>query len=104
MIDAHALSLLPPRAVLGNVARRSLIDEDALYDALISGKLFAAGLDVFREEPACDIRFASLDNVLLAPHVASASKETRDPMGYRALDNITAMPAGRPAIDPPWRD
>jgi lactate dehydrogenase-like 2-hydroxyacid dehydrogenase len=75
-----------------------------LYDALTSGKLFAAGLDVFRDEPDFDLRFAGLDNAVLSPHVASASKETRDAMGYRALDNIAAVLAGRPAIDPLWRD
>jgi lactate dehydrogenase-like 2-hydroxyacid dehydrogenase len=104
IIDADALSLLPDNAVLVNVARGSLIDEDALYDALTSGKLFAAGLDVFREEPDYDLRFAALDNVVLSPHVGSASKETRDAMGLRALDNIGAVLAGRLAIDPLWRD
>jgi lactate dehydrogenase-like 2-hydroxyacid dehydrogenase len=102
IIDAKALSLLPDGAVLVNVARGSLIDEDALHDALTSGKLFAAGLDVFREEPDYDMRFAELDNVVLSPHVGSASKETRDAMGFRALDNIAAVLAGRPAIDPLW--
>ena len=104
MIDARALSLLPQGAVLVNVARGSLVDEDALLDALTSGKLFAAGLDVFRDEPDYDLRFSTLDNVVLAPHVGSASKETRDAMGFRALDNIAAVLAGRPAIDPLWRD
>jgi lactate dehydrogenase-like 2-hydroxyacid dehydrogenase len=104
MIDARALSLLPDGAVLVNVARGSLVDEDALLDALTSGKLFAAGLDVFRAEPDYDLRFSTLDNVVLAPHVGSASKETRDAMGFRALDNIAAVLAGRPAIDPLWRD
>jgi lactate dehydrogenase-like 2-hydroxyacid dehydrogenase len=104
MIDSRALSLLPDGAVLVNVARGSLIDEDALYDALTSGKLFAAGLDVFRDEPDFDVRFAALDNVVLSPHVGSASRETRDAMGFRALDNIAAVLAGRPAIDPLWRD
>jgi lactate dehydrogenase-like 2-hydroxyacid dehydrogenase len=104
IINAGALSLLPDGAVLVNVARGSLIDEDALYDALTSGKLFAAGLDVFREEPNYDMRFAALDNVVLSPHVGSASKETRDAMGFRALDNVSAVLAGRPAIDPLWRD
>jgi lactate dehydrogenase-like 2-hydroxyacid dehydrogenase len=102
IIDAKALSLLPDGAVVVNVARGSLIDEDALHDALNSGKLFAAGLDVFREEPDYDLRFAELNNVVLSPHVGSASKETRDAMGFRALDNIAAVLAGRPAIDPLW--
>jgi len=103
MIDARALSLLPDGAILVNVARGSLVDEDALYGALISGKLFAAGLDVFRDEPDFDLRFAALDNVVLSPHVASASRETRDAMGFRALDNVAAVLAGRRAIDPLWR-
>ena len=104
IIDAKALSLMPDGAVLVNVARGSLIDEDALLDALKSGKLFAAGLDVFREEPDYDLRFAALDNVVLSPHVGSGSKETRDAMGFRALDNIAAVLSGRPAIDPLWKD
>ena len=104
MIDAKALALLPNGAVLVNVARGSLVDEDALLDALTSGKLFAAGLDVFRDEPDFDMRFAPLENVVLSPHVGSGSKETRDAMGFRALDNIAAVLAGKPAIDPLWRD
>jgi lactate dehydrogenase-like 2-hydroxyacid dehydrogenase len=104
IVDAKALSLLPDGAVLVNVARGSLVDEDALLDALTGGKLFAAGLDVFRDEPDYDLRFVPLENVVLSPHVGSASKETRDAMGYRALDNIVAVLAGRPAIDPLWKD
>jgi lactate dehydrogenase-like 2-hydroxyacid dehydrogenase len=104
MIDARALSLLPDGAVLVNVARGSLVDEDALLAALTSGKLFAAGLDVFRDEPDFDLRFAALDNVVLSPHVGSASRETRDAMGFRALDNIAAVLAGRSALDPLWSD
>jgi lactate dehydrogenase-like 2-hydroxyacid dehydrogenase len=104
MVDARALSLLPNGAVLVNVARGSLIDEDALFGALTSGKLFAAGLDVFRDEPDYDLRFSTLDNVVLSPHIASGSRETRDAMGFRALDNIAAVLAGRPAIDPLWKD
>jgi lactate dehydrogenase-like 2-hydroxyacid dehydrogenase len=104
MMGAHAFSLLPQGAVLVNAARGTVIDEDALYDALTSGKLFAAGLDVFRAEPDFDLRFGELENVVLAPHVASASKETRDAMGYKALDNIAAVLNGRPAIDPLWRE
>jgi lactate dehydrogenase-like 2-hydroxyacid dehydrogenase len=104
IIDARTLALLPDGAVLVNVARGSLVDEDSLLDALTSGKLFAAGLDVFRSEPDYDLRFAALDNVVLSPHVGSASRETRDAMGFRALDNIAAVLRGQPALDPLWRD
>jgi hydroxypyruvate reductase len=102
IVNAHTLGLLPDGAVLVNASRGGLVDEDALYQALTSGKLFAAGLDVFRSEPHYDRRFATLDNVLLAPHVGSASKETRNAMGFKALDNIAAVLAGRGAIDPLW--
>jgi len=104
ILDSQALSLLPKDAVIVNTARGSLIDEDALYTALTSGKLFAAGLDVFRDEPNFDLRFAALDNVMLSPHVGSASRETRNAMGFKALDNIAAVLAGRKAIDPLWGD
>ena len=102
IIDARALSLMPRGAVLVNVSRGGLVDEDALIDALTSGQLFGAGLDVFRTEPHYDLRFAKLDNVILSPHVGSASVETRNAMGYRALDNIAAVLAGRVPIDPLW--
>ena len=102
IVNARALSLLPDGAVLVNVSRGGLVDEDALHDALTSGKLFAAGLDVFRTEPDFDLRFAALDNVFLSPHVGSASKETRNAMGFRALDNIASVLAGNGPIDPLW--
>ncbi|HEY6434734.1 MAG TPA: D-glycerate dehydrogenase [Acetobacteraceae bacterium] len=102
IINAETLALLPRGAVLVNVARGGLVDEDALYQALLSGHLFAAGLDVFRTEPDYDLRFRDLPNVILSPHVGSASEETRNAMGFRALDNIAAVLAGRPAIDPLW--
>jgi len=103
IVNARALSLLPRGAVLVNVSRGGLVDEDALLDALTSGHLFAAGLDVFRSEPNYDRRFAGLENVVMSPHVGSASVETRNAMGFRALDNIAAVLAGRGAIDPLWR-
>ena len=102
IIDSRALSLLPDGAVFVNVSRGGLADEAALLDALTSGKLFAAGLDVFRSEPDFDRRFANLDNVILSPHVGSASLETRNAMGFRALDNIAAVLAGGNPIDPLW--
>ena len=102
IINAAALAKLKPGAVLVNVSRGGLVDEDALIEALTSGQLFAAGLDVFRTEPDFDMRFAALDNVILSPHIGSGSIETRNAMGFRALDNIAAVLAGRGAIDPLW--
>jgi lactate dehydrogenase-like 2-hydroxyacid dehydrogenase len=95
MIDAEALARLPDEAILVNTARGNLIDEDALVEALKSGKLFAAGLDVFRKEPGGNPALAALNNVFLLPHIGSATFETRDAMGFRALDNLDAFFAGR---------
>jgi lactate dehydrogenase-like 2-hydroxyacid dehydrogenase len=83
-----------------NAARGSLVDEDALIEALTSGQLFAAGLDVYRKEPDFDRRLAELPNVFLTPHVASATIETRNAMGFTALDNIAAVLAGGNPINP----
>jgi hydroxypyruvate reductase len=102
IINAQALAKLKRGAVLVNVSRGGLVDEDALIDALTSGQLFAAGLDVFRAEPDYDMRFAALENVILSPHIGSGSVETRNAMGFRALDNVAAVLAGRGAIDPLW--
>jgi lactate dehydrogenase-like 2-hydroxyacid dehydrogenase len=103
LINAETLALLPRGAVLVNAARGQLVDEDALIAALQSGHLFAAGLDVFRSEPNFDQRFADLPNTFLVPHMGSATVETRNAMGFRALDNIAAVCAGKPAIDPLWK-
>nr|ART90387.1 D-3-phosphoglycerate dehydrogenase [uncultured bacterium] len=102
IVNADALALMPRGGVLVNVSRGGLVDEDALHEALVSGQLFAAGLDVFRTEPDFDMRFAELDNVILSPHIGSGSIETRNAMGYRALDNIAAVLAGKAPIDPLW--
>jgi lactate dehydrogenase-like 2-hydroxyacid dehydrogenase len=100
LMTREAFALLPRGAVFVNTARGSLVDEDALIEALQSGHLFAAGLDVYRREPDFDLRLAALPNVFLTPHVASATVETRDAMGFLALDNIAAVLAGRPPITP----
>ncbi len=99
LIDSERLALLPRGAILVNTARGAVVDEDALIDALQSGRLAAAGLDVFNNEPAIDPRFAGLTNTFLLPHIGSATKETRDAMGFRALDNIDAVVAGREPRD-----
>jgi lactate dehydrogenase-like 2-hydroxyacid dehydrogenase len=99
LINAERLALLPDGAILVNTARGALVDERALVEALKSGKLFAAGLDVFKDEPGGNPEIAALDNVFLLPHVGSATFETRDAMGYRALDNLDAFFAGREPAD-----
>lgn len=99
LINAERLALLPDGAILVNTARGALVDERALVDALKSGKLFAAGLDVFKDEPGGNAEIAALDNVFLLPHIGSATFETRDAMGYRALDNLDAFFAGREPTD-----
>lgn len=95
IINARTLAMLPDRAILVNTARGALVDESALVAALRSGKLFAAGLDVFRTEPGGNPEIAALPNVFLLPHIGSATEETRDAMGARALDNLDAYFAGR---------
>ncbi|WP_159998867.1 D-glycerate dehydrogenase [Roseomonas sp. 18066] len=102
ILNERTLGLLPPGAVVVNAARGGLIDEEALIDGLKSGRIAAAGLDVFEGEPRFDRRFIDLPNVALAPHIGSATVETRDAMGHRSLDNIAAVLSGRPAIDPLW--
>jgi lactate dehydrogenase-like 2-hydroxyacid dehydrogenase len=100
LMTRDTFGLLPKGAVFVNTARGALVDEEALLDALKSGQLFAAGLDVFHNEPNFDKRFAELPNVFLTPHMASATQETRDAMGMLALDNAAAVCSGRPALTP----
>ncbi|SAK45944.1 D-isomer specific 2-hydroxyacid dehydrogenase [Caballeronia hypogeia] len=100
LIGAPQLAMLPRGAIVVNTARGSLIDEDALIAALQSGQIAAAGLDVFHNEPRFDERFLELPQVFLTPHSGSATVQTRNDLGYRALDNIAAVLDGRPAIDP----
>ncbi|PIW25721.1 MAG: D-glycerate dehydrogenase [Rhodospirillales bacterium CG15_BIG_FIL_POST_REV_8_21_14_020_66_15] len=95
IMNAARFALLPDGAVLVNAARGAVVDDDALVDALESGKLFAAGIDAYNNEPNVDKRLIALDNTFLLPHVGSANRETRDAMGFRALDNLDAFFAGR---------
>ncbi len=97
MIDAAALARMKPGAVLVNTARGSLVDEAALTGALSSGRLGAAGLDVFAREPvAPDNTLLGLDNVALAPHVAWLTMDTIERSLDVALDNCRRLAAGRP--------
>lgn len=99
LINAETIALLPNDAVVINTARGAVVNDDALIEALQSGKLFAAGLDVFNNEPTIDPRYRELDNAFLLPHIGSATRETRDGMGFRALDNLDAIVAGREPRD-----
>ncbi len=99
IINEKTIALLPDRAILVNTARGNLVDETALIKALQSGKLFAAGLDVFRTEPGGNPDLSALKNVFLLPHIGSATEETRDAMGFRALDNLDAFFSGGKPLD-----
>jgi len=95
LIDAKALASLPDKAILVNTARGALIDETALLEAMQSGKLAAAGLDCFVTEPGGNPAFSGHDNIFMLPHIGSATFETRDAMGFRALDNLDAYFGGK---------
>ena len=95
IINERTIALLPRDAILVNTSRGDVVDDNALISALQSGKLAAAGLDVFRGEPDIDPRYRKLDNAFLLPHLGSATRQTRSGMGHRALDNLEAFFAGR---------
>ena len=94
LIDARVLGLLPRGAILVNSARGDIVDDDALFAALDTGQLAAAGLDVYRGEPAIDARFRDHPKLFLLPHLGSATPDTRTAMGLRAADNLDAHFAG----------
>ncbi len=95
MVDRSVLDALGPEGVLVNVARGAIVDEEALVAALVEKRILAAGLDVFEREPHVPEILLTLDNVALAPHVGSATVETREAMGRLMLDNMEAHFAGR---------
>jgi len=95
LLNRARIALLPDGAIVVNTARGAVVDDAALIAALRSGKLAAAGLDVFNHEPAIDPAYRELANTFLLPHIGSATRETRDAMGFRALDNLDAVFAGR---------
>ena len=99
-LDARRLALLPRNAVVVNTARGAVVDDEALIAALRTGRVFAAGLDVYENEPNLHPGYRTLDNAVLLPHLGSATVETRDAMGFRALDNLDAFFSGR---EPPDR-
>jgi len=96
-LNSKAISLLPPGAIVVNTARGGLVVDDDLIAALKSGRVAAAGLDVFEGEPKLNREYVSLKNTFLLPHIGSATVETRTAMGMLALDNVDAVLNGRSA-------
>lgn len=94
-LNAARLALLPAGAVVVNTARGALVDDAALIASLTRGHIAAAGLDVFADEPHVPAGYLGLPSVVLTPHIASATVETRQAMGHLALDGIEAVLAGR---------
>ena len=99
LMNAARIARLPQGAVMVNTARGALVDEDALLAAIESGHLAAAGLDCFRVEPGGNPAFATHENIFMLPHIGSATRTTRDAMGFRALDNLDAFFAGQEPQD-----
>ena len=99
LIGAEALAAMKPGAYLINTARGGIVDHTALADALRSGHLAGAGLDVYPAEPQVPEELLGLENVVLLPHLGSATRETRIAMGERALANVIAWAEGRPLPD-----
>jgi D-3-phosphoglycerate dehydrogenase len=100
LIGREVFEALGPEGYFVNVSRGSTVDEAALLEALEQGGIAGAGLDVFRNEPTIDPRFAALANVVLQPHHASGTVETRQAMGQLVRDNLAAHFAGRPLLTP----
>lgn len=98
IVSKQVIEALGPSGILVNVARGAVVDEEALVEALKSGKLGGAGLDVFVHEPQVPPALFAMDNVVLQPHVGSATFETRRAMSQLVLDNLDAKFAGRPLL------
>jgi lactate dehydrogenase-like 2-hydroxyacid dehydrogenase len=107
MIDAEVLDALGPDGILINMARGSVVDEEALIKALTEKRIMSVGLDVYFKEPEVPPELIAMDNVVLFPHLGSASEYTRQQMDQLIVDNILAWAAGKPPLTPvpetPWR-
>jgi glyoxylate reductase len=94
VIDHAHIALMPAGGVIINISRGDLINDDALIEALQSNHLFAAGLDVFANEPNIDPRYRALNNIFMTPHIGSATNDTRDAMGWLLIRGIEAVQQG----------
>lgn len=99
LIDRAALAAMKPDAILINTARGSVVDQDALAEALNAGTIASAGLDVYAAEPVVPAALLACEHAVLLPHIGSATIEAREAMGMRALDNLDAFFAGEPIPD-----
>jgi glyoxylate reductase len=90
LFGAEAFRQMKPTAVVVNTSRGPVIDESALADALEAGEIFGAGLDVFEREPEVEARLLGLENVVVIPHLGSATVDTRNAMGDVVVDNLFA--------------
>lgn len=106
MVNAPVLDALGPNGIFVNVARGSVVDEDALVAALREKRILTAALDVFADEPHVPQALIEMDHVVLAPHVGSATHHTRDAMGQLVVDNLLSFAAGKGPLTPvpetPW--
>jgi lactate dehydrogenase-like 2-hydroxyacid dehydrogenase len=100
LVNAEVLAALGPRGWLVNIARGSIVDEQALVEALQKGTIAGAGLDVFQDEPNVPEALLAMDNVVLFPHLGSGTEETRAAMGKMMLDNLVGHFSGQGALTP----
>ena len=98
ILNSETINLLPKHAIVINTSRGSTVDDDALIKALQNKKIYAAGLDVFNNEPNLDERYLSLDNCFVLPHIGSSNYETRDAMAMLAVNNIEAYFNNQPLL------
>ena len=106
LIDAKVLGALGPEGILINMSRGSVVDETALIEALADKTIMSAGLDVYLNEPEVPQELIAMENVVLFPHLGSASVATREKMDQLVVDNLKAWAAGKPPPTPvaetPW--
>jgi lactate dehydrogenase-like 2-hydroxyacid dehydrogenase len=100
LVSRAVIDAIGPQGSFVNISRGSVVDEPALIEALQQGRLGSAGLDVFADEPRVPEAFLTMDNVVLQPHVASATHQTRKAMGQLVIDNLAAFFAGKPLVTP----